>query len=124
VDFLAETSTPLLTIGGEPMPTPSEMNISYMDLSKAERNANGLMIIERITTKRKLEIKYTYLNSADLSKLLNAVSPTFYNVTFLDVKTGTYQTASMYCGDRSVGWLDYIDDIPRYKDLSFDLIER
>jgi hypothetical protein len=118
------TPIPLLKIGGEPMPTPSEMNISYMDLSKAERNANGLMIIERIATKRKLEIKYAYLTSTDLSKLLNAVAPTFYNVEFLDVKTGAYQTASMYCGDRSVGWLDYIDNIPRYQDLSFDLIER
>lgn len=114
----------LLTIGGEEMPTPSEMNISYMDLSKAERNANGLMIIERIATKRKLEIKYTYLNSFDLSRLLTALSPTFYNVTFLDVKTGAYQTASMYSGDRSVGWLDQVDGVPRYKDLSFDLIER
>lgn len=114
----------LLTIGGVAMPTPSEMNISYMDLSKAERNANGLMIIERIATKRKLEIKYAYLNSADLSKLLNAVAPTFYNVTFLDVKTGDYQTASMYCGDRSVGWLDYVNGVPRYKDFGFDLIER
>lgn len=114
----------LLTIGGEEMPTPSEMNIGYMDLSKAERNANGLMIIERVATKRKLEIKYAYLSSADLSKLLSAVAPTFYNVKFLDVKTGAFQTASMYCGDRSVGWLDYVDEIPRYKDLSFDLIER
>lgn len=114
----------LLTIGGVDMPTPTEMNISYMDLSKAERNANGLMIIERVATKRKLEIKYSYLTSANLSKLLNAVAPTFYNVTFLDVKTGAYQTASMYCGDRSVGWLDFIDSVPRYKDLSFDLIER
>jgi len=114
----------LLNIGGEDMPTPTEMTIGYMDLSKAERNANGLMIIERIATKRKLEIKYAYINSFDVSRLLTAVAPTFYNVTFLDVRTGYYQTASMYCGDRSVGWLDYVDDVPRYRDFSFDLIER
>jgi hypothetical protein len=114
----------LLTIGVAEMPTPTEMNISYMDLSKAERNANGLMIIERITTKRKLEIKYAYLNSTDLATILNAVAPTFYNVTFWDVKSNGFQTASMYCGDRSVGWLDFVDGVPRYKDLSFDLIER
>lgn len=117
-------ATALLTIGSQAMPTPTELQIDYMDLSKADRNANGLMIIERVATKRKLEVKYAYLTASDLQKILNAIAPTFYDVTYLDAQTNSFKTGSFYSGDRSVGWIDYLDGVPRYKDLSFDLIER
>ncbi len=106
------------------MPTPTELQVDYQDISKADRNANGLMIIERIATKVKLEIKYAYLEAGDLATILNAVAPTYYNVTYLDPKSNSYKTGSFYCGDRTVGMIDYINGNPRYKDLSFDLIER
>ncbi len=106
------------------MPTPTELQVDYQDISKADRNANGLMIIERIATKVKLEIKWAYVEAADLTTILNAVAPTYYNVTYLDPKSNSYKTGSFYCGDRSVGMIDYINGNPRYKDLSFDLIER
>ena len=35
----------LLTIGGVAMPTPTEMTVNVMDLSKADRNANGTMLL-------------------------------------------------------------------------------
>lgn len=105
------------------MPTPTEMSIGYMDISKAERNANGKMIIERIAEKRKLEIKYAYISAADLSLVLSTIAPTSYSVTYLNALTNNFQTGSFYCGDRTVAWLDYIDGVPRYKDFAFNLIE-
>ena len=44
----------LITISGVALPTPSEFQVGYQDISKAERNANGTMIIERVAVKRKL----------------------------------------------------------------------
>lgn len=114
----------LVSISGVDLPTPTDFSVGLMDISKAERNARGTMIIERITTKRKLEISYAYLNANDLSTVLQAVSPVFYNVTYLDPQTGNNRTSSFYCGDRSVGMLDFINGVPRYKDVKFDLIER
>lgn len=114
----------LLSIGGVAIPTPSELNLGVMDLSKAERNANGFMVIERIATKQKLELKYNFLMGPDLQSLLNKLSPTFYDVTYLDPTTNAFVTKSMYCGDRSVGMVDYINNVPRYSDLTFSLIER
>jgi hypothetical protein len=114
----------LVSISGVDLPTPTDFSVGIMDISKAERNARGTMIIERITTKRKLEISYAYLTSSELSALLQALSPVFYNVTYLDPQTGSNRTASFYCGDRSIGMLDFIGGVPRYKDVKFDLIER
>jgi hypothetical protein len=114
----------LVTIDGVDLLTPSDFGVGIMDLSKAERNANGTMIIERIATKRKLELAYSYLTGAALSNILNAVEPVFFNVTYLDPKTNGMRTGSFYCGDRSVGMLSYFENIPVYKDCKFDLIER
>lgn len=113
----------ILTIGGATMPSPTELTLSYMDLSKADRNANGRMIIERIATKRKLAITYAFITAADLSKVLNAISPTYYSVTFLDAKTNSMTTGSFYCGDRNLGMIMWNDGSPYYKDFAFDLIE-
>lgn len=114
----------LITVAGVALPTPSEFQIGYMDISKAERNANGNMIIERIATKRKLFLTYTFLTTSEVSLILQKISPAYYNVTYLDAQTNTVKTGSFYCGDRTVGMVDYINGIARYKDFGFNLIER
>mgnify|MGYP001061684196 CR=1 FL=1 len=114
----------LITVNGVVLPTPTDFGVSIMDISKAERNAAGTMIIERITTKRKIALSWAYLSASDLSKVLNAVAPTFYNVTYLDPQTGGNRTGSFYCGDRDLGMIDFVNGVPRYKDIKFDLIER
>lgn len=114
----------LISINGVDIPTPSDLQVGIMDLSKAERNANGTMIIERIATKRKLEISYSYLSSTDLSSVLNAIDPVFFNVTYMDPQTDSMRTGSFYSGDRNCGMLSFTNGVPRYKDVKFNLIER
>lgn len=114
----------LITIGGVTIPTPTDFQIGIMDLSKAERNANGTMIIERITTKRKLELSWSYLSKTDLQTVLNAVSAVTFSVTYMDPVTNSNQTKTFYCGDRNAGMIDFINGNPRYKDVKFSLIER
>jgi hypothetical protein len=114
----------LYSIGGTAMPTPSSFDVGIMDISKAERNASGYLIIERITTKRKISINYAYLSASNLATVLNAIAPTSYQVTYLDPQTGGNRTSEFYCGDRALGMLSFIGGVPMYKDIKFDLIER
>lgn len=114
----------LISVGGVALPTPTEFQVGIMDISKAERNANGYMIIERIATKRKLFLTYAYLTRTDLALILQKIAPAYYNVTYTDPQTNTVKTGSFYCGDRNVGYIDYINGVPRYKELTFNLIER
>lgn len=113
----------LLTVGGVALPTPNEFSVGVMDISKAERNASGKMIIERIAVKRKLFITYGYLTQGDAAKVLRAVAPTYYTVTYYDPQDGQMKSGSFYCGDRQIGFIDYQNGIPRYKDFTFNLIE-
>lgn len=114
----------LLQIDGVNILAPTDLQIGIMDLSKAERNANGTMIIERIATKRKLELQYNYLTRTQLAELLTLVSPVFFQLQYTEPQTDALRTGTFYCGDRSVGLIDVINGEPRYKDIKFNFIER
>jgi hypothetical protein len=114
----------LLQINGVDLDTPSEYSVAVMDITQAERNAQGLMLIERIAQKAKINVKYNYCDGATLASILTKIDPIAFNITYLNPKTNTFRTSSFYVGDRSVGMIDYQSGVPRYKDLSFDFIER
>jgi hypothetical protein len=114
----------LIIIDGVEIPAPSEYSVGIQDISKAERNANGTMIIERVATKRKIELSWKYLSKEQLAQVLTAVSNVFFQVTFIDPQDNATRTGTFYCGDRKAGMLDYKNGVPRYKDVQFNLIER
>jgi hypothetical protein len=114
----------LITVNGVNIPTPSNYDVSVLDISNAQRNAQGLMIIERIATKRTISLSYNFLSASDLSTILQAISSTFYNVTFLDPVTNSQVTSSFYAGDRAISMIDYVSGVPRYQNVKFELIER
>lgn len=114
----------LIKINGVDIPTPTSYSVSIQDLSNAERNATGTMIIERIATKRKIELGWSYLTKEKTSILLNAINPVFFNVQYIDPQTGGIKSGTFYCGDRSIGLIDFKNGKPRYKDIKFNLVER
>ncbi|MBC8588100.1 DUF6711 family protein [Paratissierella segnis] len=114
----------MIKIDGVVIPTPSDYIVGIMDLSKAERNARGTMIIERVTTKRKLELAWKYLSKVQLSDLFNRVSPVFFEVEYIDPQDNGIKSGTFYAGDRKAGAIDFINGNIRYKDISVNLIER
>lgn len=114
----------MIKVNGVVIPTPSDYQVGIMDLSKAERNARGTLIIERIATKRKIELSWNYLDKARLSQLLNLISPIFFQVEYIDPQENNWKTGTFYVGDRHVGALDYRNGNIRYKDIKFNIIER
>lgn len=115
----------MITVGGVAISTPAEFQVGVMDLSKAERNANGEMIIERIATKRKLEMTWKYLSNSALSTLLTAVSASvFFTVVYPDPYTGAARSGTFYVGDRTAGMIDYQGGVPRWKDVKFNFVEK
>ena len=114
----------MIKIDGVVIPSPSDYIVGIMDLSKAERNARGTMIIERVTTKRKLELAWKYLSKVQLSDLFNRVSPVFFEVEYIDPQDNGIKSGTFYAGDRKAGAIDFINGNIRYKDISVNLIER
>jgi hypothetical protein len=114
----------LIKISGVVIPTPSDYQPGIMDISKAERNANGTMIIERVATKRKLELSWNYLSQQNLSLVLTAISPVFFTVEYIDPQLGGLKTGTFYAGDRNCPTVKYTNGVLEYKDVKFNLIER
>jgi hypothetical protein len=113
-----------IRVGTTDLPTPSEISLGVMDISKAERNTRGMLLKEHIATKQKLELGWKYLSATELKTVLSAVSPTFFDVTYTDPLTNATRTGTFYAGDRTVGVMDIKNGVTRYKDIKFNLIER
>lgn len=114
----------MIKINSVTIPTPSDYSVGIQDISKAERNANGTMIIERVATKRKIEFSYKYLSQSDLASLLQKISDVFFMVEYIDPQTGGTKTGTFYSGDRKAGAVDYRNGVMRWKDIGFNLVER
>ena len=115
----------MIKINGVVISTPSDYKCTILDVSKAERNANAEMIIERIATKRKLEMAWSYLSQSDLSTLMTAVSTSvFFTVEYPDSMTGGMKTGTFYCGDRGADAIDFQNGVMRWKSIKFNLIEK
>ena len=114
----------MIKINGVAIPAPTDFQVGIQDLSKAERNARGTMIIERIATKIKIEFEWIYLTKAEYQQLLNLVSPVFFTVEYPDPRTGSQRTGTFYVGDRTIGGLDFSKGEMRWKDCKFNVIER
>lgn len=113
----------MITVGGSTIATPSDFQVTIADISKAQRNAQGTMLIERIATKRTLALTYPYLSQSDCSNLLTLLANVTFSVSYPDPQTGATRTGNFYCGDRQLGTIDFQNGIPRYKDIKFTLIE-
>jgi hypothetical protein len=114
----------LISINGVDLPTPSEYTPSIMDLSKAERNVRGEMLIERIAIKRKIELGWATLTGAQYSQILNAVDPVFFSVSYFDPKSNGMKTGTFYCGDRQAPMMRFDNGVASWKDVKFDLVEK
>ncbi|ADY54719.1 hypothetical protein Sgly_0353 [Syntrophobotulus glycolicus DSM 8271] len=114
----------MIKINSIELPALTDYIVSIMDISKAERNANGTVIIERIATKRKIELAFGLLTREQLSQVLNLVAPVFFTVEYVDPQDNAIKTGTFYCGDRSAGGLRYKNGRMSWKGIKFNLIER
>lgn len=114
----------MIKFDGITIPNPTDYTVGVMDLSQATRNARGNLVVERIATKRKLELSWDYLNKESLSKLLKLASPVFFQVEYIDPQDNNFRTGTFYAGDRKAGALRYKNGNIYYKDVKFNIIER
>ncbi|WP_404989279.1 DUF6711 family protein [Clostridium culturomicium] len=112
-------------IDGVVMPTPKIFKVNIADIDgETNRNANGDLMRDRLTTKRKIELEYPLMDPTDISKILKAISPVFVTVEYPDPQEGTLVTKTMYAGDKSAPIYRVVDGKVKWEGLTFNLIER
>lgn len=116
----------MIRINGVEMPSPTVFGVGISDISSedSKRNANGDMLIDRVATKRKIELSWDFISFEDMSKLLKLVKDVFFEVTYPDPQEGHIIAKTFYVGDRNTYVAVMKDGKPVWKDVKFNLIER
>lgn len=113
-----------LIINGVSVVPPKSFQIGVQDVDgETGRNANGDMVRDRITTKRKLEIEWGMLTQSECSTILSAVSAVFFTVNYPDPISGQ-STRTFYVGDRTAPAYSFTNKFKPWSGLKFNLIER
>lgn len=108
---------------------PSSMQWQETDLDSNDgtgRNVLGDMFRDRITVKRKLAVTFPPMLTSEISKILNAIEPIFFDITYPDPKVGKNVTMTVYVSDRSVPVYRFDKDTNEWLwlGLSIDFMER
>lgn len=117
-----------LIINGVQVKPPKSMVFGVMDLDgETTRNAAGKLVRDVIRKGiRKIDLEWGPLSDSEISTILNAVSGSFFTVTYPDAMTGSQQTRTFYVGDRTTPSYSWNDRYKAFKwqGLSFNLIEQ
>lgn len=121
---MADNYNPIRSVNGTAVRCPSAYQYDLQDVSasNAGRTEDGKMHKERIGQCVKLELRWDYIPSADVAVILQAFNPEYFDVTYLDAKSGTFQTKEFYAGDRTAPM--YNAKLGLWTNLTFNIIER
>ena len=121
---MADNYNPIRSVNGTAVRCPSAYQYDLQDVSasNAGRTEDGKMHKERIGQCVKLELRWDYIPSADVAVILQAFNPEYFNVTYLDAKSGTFLTKEFYAGDRTAPM--YNAKLGLWTNLTFNIIER
>ncbi len=104
-------------------PMMDNFEIEHYNITKADRNAEGEMIMEFIAKKRKFLITYPIISKQEIEIIMNEIDTNKMFFRFEYPDNGDIKVATVYAGPirrtrhRShMGWY--------WKDVSFNLIER
>lgn len=116
----------MVSINGVPVPPPDTYEVVISDLdASANRSANGTLFRDRVAVKRTINMSWLLLDSSELSRLLNSVSPVFVTVAYLDPLLNGMRTGEFYSADRPQGVaVKNADGSYKWRDISISLIER
>ncbi|RSJ13859.1 DUF6711 family protein [Streptococcus intermedius] len=113
-----------LLLNGVAVVAPKSFQVGIQDVDgETGRNANGDMVRDRITTKRKLECEWGRLTQSEISEILNAVSEVFFTVSYPDPVNGQ-MTGTFYVGDRTSPAYTFTNKFKPWSGLKFNLVER
>lgn len=115
----------VLTIGGEAIPSPSELKVSIFEVGSGEaRSASGMLVSDRVAEKRRLTLRWAHLAPSQLGALLGKVGEAFFQVSYPDPKTMAVRTMTCRCGECGAGVLRMMDGAPVWTDVEMEWVER
>lgn len=114
----------LLSINGKSFDNFVDYKVSYPKITKGDRDAKGLLHLDLVAKKKKLQLKWGVLTQAEATALLNKFDElTTFDCTFMNPRTGGKDTIKAYCSDPEITLLLIQGDKVYYKDFALNIIE-
>ena len=116
----------LISINGANVPSPDTYQVTIADLdSSANRSSNGTLFRDRVAVKRTIELGWAFLDATELSTVLQAISPVFFSVAYLDPEYNTTRVGTFYVSDRTQAVaIKQPDGSYKWGNVGFSLVER
>ena len=97
------------------------MKVGYETLvsDSSGRNANGDTVIDIINMKRKIYINLRYTTVAEMKKFLAAIAPYQVEISYLDPRTNTMETAKVYTGTPEPEYYNLSHSLHKPMNLNF-----
>ena len=120
----ADIKRTILKVNGKFIPDPSELQwgLQSVSASNAGRTMDGLMHVNLVARKRKLELKWSGVDFDATSEILKAVNDETFKVTYFDNLNNRNETRTFYVGDRTSMVKSYVHGYRRC-DVAFNIIE-
>lgn len=114
-----------LTINNTQVRTPTELKVATFRISRAERLASGLMSMEIVAVKRRLDLNYSFILETDIKLIMDLLeSKVYHTVVYPDSQKGESHTITVYLGDIGQNAGQRIANTRYWRDVSIALIER
>lgn len=103
--------------------TPQKLAVKIFDKAAVSDNAAGEALVDRVATKRQLDIEWGALSNAEISAILALVTDVFFTVKYPDPETGAEKTITCRVTDKSAPI--YRDSgTPVWEGLKLKLVEK
>ena len=101
------------------------LKIGYETLVSEDsgRNANGDTVIDVINRKVKLYVTFRPMDSADMARLLSAISGYVVTIIYRDSKTNGQKVIDCYTGTPEPDYLFIHNDRVFYKEMNLNFIQ-
>ena len=115
---------PIQSVGGVTVPCPSSYAFKLSDISAADagRTEDTTMDKMKIGQVVHLELSWGYLTDEQVQTVLNAFDAEYFQVTYRNAKTNSFETSWFYAGDRTAAL--YNSTFGLWSNVSFNIIER
>jgi len=118
---------PIRSVGGATIAYPSSpggyvWELEDVSAPDAGRTEDVTMQKKRIGQVVALSLRWAGLTLAEVSTILKAFNPEYFNVTYLDPMAGDFVTAEFYVGNRTAPM--YNSTLNLWESVSFRIIKR
>jgi hypothetical protein len=114
----------MLKIAGVTVKSPSELKVGRFDITKSNRTASGKMMMELISTKRRVDCVWKMITDNELQVIIDTITANkpFFSLEYPDA--GSSQTMTCYSGDIVTSLWHTKNGIRYWEEVSIPFIEQ